>query len=256
MVAVIWRLPRRSCAAALAGAVLLAASPQTAAAGASSNAPQVDSLWNQPQGTRVDSAFYVIQAWWDGLTRVNQRDPQQRGLQELAQANEDLLNTYTLLQEQRDNPGPQPVPVVDDFLSGTYAVISGVHIKAPVGSVFGWLNQAALHLEGRGSTDTIVQNLLRDYATQDALATRDLATAADGAAVLAANGARQRALFAKIAAIGAPSSALGPMLAAAQSPAGLGAPAGNAAATGRRGPDPGKSGDPHGKSTEKKPSKP
>ena len=45
-----------------------------------------NSLWNQPEGVSVDSAFYVVQTWWDGLTRATQSDPARRGLDELAQA--------------------------------------------------------------------------------------------------------------------------------------------------------------------------
>ncbi|MDQ6885257.1 MAG: hypothetical protein M3077_13655 [Candidatus Dormibacteraeota bacterium] len=201
-------MPRRSGAALCVGMALLLTS-QTVIADSSSVAAtaSVDALWNQPQGTRVDSAFYVIQSWWDGLSRTGERNPHKRGLQELAQANEDLLNAYTLLQEQRDNPGPHPVAVIDPFLSSTYAFVTGVHVKAPIGSVFGWLNNAALHVEGRGSIDTIIKNLLRDYQTQDALARRDLASddAAENA-IVSANRLRQTAMIGRIAEVG-PASA-------------------------------------------------
>src|SRR2546421_3703470 len=124
-------------------------------AGAAGGA-EVDALWNQPQGVNVDSAFYVIQNWWDGLARAAQNDPTQRGLDELAQANADLLNAYTLLQQQRIGAGPQPVAVIDPLLSSLYNFVSGAHAKAPVASIFNWANQGLLKLEGRGSTDVIV----------------------------------------------------------------------------------------------------
>ncbi len=212
MVVVTRRLPRRPWALAFAGALFLLTAQ---GALADSTAPsQVDALWNQPQGTRVDSAFYVVQSWWDGLVRVAERDPRKRGLQELSQANEDLLNAYTLLEEARNDPGPHPVPVVDPFLSGTYGFITGVHVEAPIGSVVGWLNQAALHVEGRGSTETIITNLIRDYGVQNSRAQRDLASASDAplAGIVTANTQRQTAMIARIVDVVPPSSSLVAML--------------------------------------------
>jgi len=85
--------------------------------------------------------------------RAGQHDRTQRGLQELAQANTDLLNAYALLQEERNDPGPHPVAGVDPLLSGAYGFITGVHVKAPVGSVLSWMNQSVVQLEGRSTTD-------------------------------------------------------------------------------------------------------
>ena len=120
MVAVTRILPRRAGLALVGAAALMLAGMPTgvAADSTSSTSAQVDSLWNQPQGARVDSAFYIVQSWWDGLTRGTQRDPRQRGLQELAQANEDLLNAYTLLQEQQADPGPHRAGIVEHIDTG------------------------------------------------------------------------------------------------------------------------------------------
>src|ERR1700693_3487233 len=122
-------MQRRLVAASVVAALSLL--PLTAQA---AGAADVDALWNQPQGVSVDSAFYTVQEWWDGVTRGTQSDPTQRGLAELAQANADLLNAYTLLQQKRSGGGPQPVPVIDPFLAGTYNFITGSHAKAPIGS--------------------------------------------------------------------------------------------------------------------------
>src|SRR5256886_1527946 len=115
---------RRLVAACVVAALSLA--PLTAQA---AGAADVDALWNQPQGVGVDSAFYVVQAWWDGVTRATS-DPTQRGLAELAQANADLLNSYTVLQQKRSGAGPQPVAGIDPFLSGIYNFITGSNAKA------------------------------------------------------------------------------------------------------------------------------
>src|SRR3981081_3068564 len=133
-------------------------------------AADVDALWNQPQGVSVDSAFYAVQEWWDGLARSTQSDPTQRGLAELAQANANLLNAYSLLQQRRSGAGPQPVAVIDPFLSGIYNCVTGGAAAAPVGWVCNWANQSLLSLEGRGSTTEIVQSLLKDYRAQLAAA--------------------------------------------------------------------------------------
>ena len=232
MVAVTRILPRRAGLALVgAAALMMAAMPGVAADSTPSTSAQVDSLWNQPQGARVDSAVYIVQSWWDGLTRGTQRDPRQRGLQELAQANEDLLNAYTLLQEQRDDPGPHPVAVIDPMLSGAYGFISGVHVKAPIGSVLGWINQGLVHLEGRGSTDDILKSLLRDYQKQQVAAGRDLAPGPDSA-VLTANGSRQSAMLLKIADVASSNADDGALVADVTAPPAPG-PAGSAGSEGR-----------------------
>lgn len=188
-------MQRRLVAASVVAALLLV--PLTAQA---AGAADVDALWNQPQGVSVDSAFYTVQEWWDGVTRGTQSDTTQRGLAELAQANADLLNAYTLLQQKRSGGGPQPVPVIDPFLAGTYNFITGSHAKAPIGSVLSWANQSLLNLEGRGSTTDIVQSLLKDYRLQQAAAERDLQLGgrSDLVALWAANADREGAFLVKI----------------------------------------------------------
>lgn len=161
------------------------------------SATDVDALWNQPQGVGVDSAFYVVQVWFDGLTRMTS-DPTQRGLAELAQANADLLNTYTLLQQQRSGAGPQPVAIIDPFLSSIYNFITGSNAKAPVGSLLNWANESLLNLEGRGSTSDVMKSLLNDYRAQQAAAERDLAGQSDLGALWAGNAARDSAFLVKI----------------------------------------------------------
>jgi hypothetical protein len=191
-------------------AFMLSAVPLSAAADSAASGPDVDALWNQPQGVRVDSAFYVIQQWWDGLSRVAQNDPTQRGLDELAQANADLLNAYTLLQEKRTDPGPHPVAVIDPLLSGIYNFVTGSRTKAPVGSALDWANRSLLKLEGRGGTDTIIRELLTDYQIRQAAAARDLSLkpAADTPALMSANAARETALLAKIKGMAMPGDGL------------------------------------------------
>jgi hypothetical protein len=186
---------RRVLAASTAAALSLLPLTALAAGGA-----EVDALWNQPQGVNVDSAFYVVQTWWDGLTRAGQSDPTQRGLDELAQANADLLNAYTLLQQQRSGAGPQPVPVIDPLLTSVYNFVTGANAKAPVGSLFDWTNQSLLKLEGRGSTDEIVASLLKDYQSKQTAAERDLHLTAGGdvATMWSANANRESAFLLKI----------------------------------------------------------
>jgi hypothetical protein len=201
---------RRLVAASVVAALWLV--PLTAQAASTAD---VDTLWNQPQGVSVDSAFYVVQAWWDGLARATS-DPTQRGLAELAQANADLLNAYTLLQQKRS--GPQPVAVVDPFLSGIYNFITGSNTKAPLGSLLSWANQSLLSLEGRGSTTDIVQSLLADYRSQQAAAERDLAGRSDLVALWAANADRDSAFLGKIKGVAIVSDGLaGSVTAAGQS---------------------------------------
>jgi len=201
-------MQRRLVAACVVAALSLA--PLTARA---AGAADVDALWNQPQGVGVDSAFYVVQAWWDGVTRATS-DPTQRGLAELAQANADLLNAYTVLQQKRIGAGPQPVAVIDPFLAGLYNFITGSNAKAPVGSLLNWANQSLLNLEGRGSTTEIVQSLLNDYRSQQAAAERDLHLAghSDLVALWAANADRESAFLVKIKSVATASDGLAGLL--------------------------------------------
>jgi len=208
-------MQRRLVAACVVAALSLV--PLTARA---AGAADVDALWNQPQGVSVDSAFNVVQEWWDGVARSTQSDPTQRGLAELAQANADLLNAYTLLQQKRNGAGPQPVAVIDPFLSGIYNFITGSNTKAPIGSVLSWTNQALLGLEGRGSTTDIVQSLLKDYRSQQDAAERDLHLAgrSDLVALWAANADRESAFLVKIKGVAIASDGLaGPLKDAGQS---------------------------------------
>ena len=185
-------MQRRLVAACVVAALSLV--PLTAQA---ANATDVDALWNQSQGVSVDSAFYVVQEWFDGLTRTTS-DSTQRGLSELAQANADLLNTYTLLQQQRSGAGAQPVAIIDPFLSSIYNFITGSNAKAPVGSLLNWGNQSLLSLEGRGSTTDVMKSLLKDYRSQQAAAERDLAGQSDLGPLWAANADRDSAFLVKI----------------------------------------------------------
>jgi hypothetical protein len=202
-------IQRRLVAACVVAALSLF--PLTAHA---AGAVDVDALWNQPQGVSADSAFYTVQEWWDGLARSMQRDPTQRGMAELAQANADLLNAYSLLQQQRSSAGPQPVAVIDPFLSGIYNVITGSNTKAPIGSLLNWANGSLLNLEGRGSTTDIVQALLTDYRAQQTVAERDLHLAArrDVAALWATNADRESAFLLKIKGVAIPSDGLAALL--------------------------------------------
>jgi hypothetical protein len=204
-------IQRRLLAAGIACALALA--PLTVSADGSS---EVDALWNQHDGVSVDSAYYVVQAWWDGLTRTSQSDPTRRGLDELAQANSDLLNAYTLLQKQRTNPGPQPVAVIDPLLSSLYNVVTGSNVKAPLGSMFNWVNEGLLSLEGRGSRNDIVRGLLQDYRAKQAAAMSHLpAGQADIDSLLAANSQRESAFLVKIKAVATPTDGLAALLDAA-----------------------------------------
>jgi hypothetical protein len=187
-------------------AVAFAATPVLPAAAAGAD---VDALWNQPEGLSVDSAFYVVQSWWDGLTRATQSDPARRGLDELAQANADLLNAYTLLQRQRTDPGAQPVAVLDPLLAGIYNVVTGSQAKAPIGSLLGWLNQSVVRLEGRGSTNDIVRALLQDYQARQSSAQRDLKQSnIDVDGLWTANAQRASAFLVKLKAEATPGDGL------------------------------------------------
>ena len=201
---------RRLVAAAIASAMALI--PLSAAA--SNNTADADALWNQPESVSADSAFYVIQSWWDGIGRATQSDPTQRGLDELAQANADLLSAHSVLLRQRTDPGPHPVAVIDPLLAGIYNLITGSNAKAPVGSVFNWTNQSLLNLEGRGSTDEIVRVLLKDYQAKQAAAERDLHSTAsfDADALLIANAQRETAFMLKIKAVSSPGDGLAGLL--------------------------------------------
>jgi hypothetical protein len=204
-------IQRRLLAAGIAGALALAPLSVAAAGGA-----EVDALWNQHDGVSVDSAYYVVQTWWDGLTRATQSDPTQRGLDELAQANTNLLNAYTLLERQRTGPGPQPVAIIDPLLSSVYNVVTGSNVKAPIGSMFDWANQSLLKLEGRGSTNEILRSLLQDYRAKQAAAMRDLPSGhADTDALLVANAQRETAFLVKLKTIATPADGLAGLLDAA-----------------------------------------
>jgi hypothetical protein len=201
-------IQRRLVAAGIACAIAVVPLTVTAAGSA-----DVDALWNQPNGVSVDSAFYVVQTWWDGMTRAAQSDRTQRGLDELAQANTDLLDAYSLLQQQRTDPGPHPVALIDPLLSGVYNAVTGSNVKAPVGSIFNWANQSLLQLEGRGSTDDIVRSLLTDYRAKQASATKDLQPGtADTDALLGANAQRESAFLMKIRTVAVPSDGLASLL--------------------------------------------
>jgi len=201
---------RRLVAAAIASAMALV--PLTAAA--SNITADADALWNQPESVSADSAFYVVQSWLDGIARGTQSDPTQRGLDELAQANADLLNAHSLLLRQRTDPGPHPVAVVDPLLTGIYNLVTGSNAKAPVGSVFNWINQSLLKLEGRGSTDEIVRALLKDYQAKQVAAERNLrsTTSFDADALLTANAQRETAFLLKIKAVSNPGDGLASLL--------------------------------------------
>jgi hypothetical protein len=163
----------------------------------------VDVLWNQPDGISVDSGWYVVQGWLSGLNSTVADDPTQRGLDELAQANADLQNAYRLLNEQRTNPGPHPVALLDPLLSGVYNAVTGSNISAPIGSFFDWVNQGMLKLEGRGSTADIARYLLQDYRVQQAVGLRDVRRqdGSDLEAMISLNTQREQALLLKISAV-------------------------------------------------------
>ena len=185
--------------AAVVLGLILTALP--AAAGGASGTVSVDSLWNQPGGLSADSGWYFLQQWWDQAARTATRDQTQRGLAELAQANTDLLNAYSLLAEASTDPGPHPVPGIDPLLSGLYATVTGVHIKAPVGGFFAGLNQAMLDVEGRSSTADIIESLLQDFDRLQQAADRDLAQSQGVKSLWAANSLRQAGVIANLQAL-------------------------------------------------------
>ena len=185
--------------AAVVLGLILTALP--AAAGEASETVSVDSLWNQPGGLSADSGWYFLQQWWDQAARTATRDQTQRGLAELAQANTDLLNAYSLLAEASTDPGPHPVPGIDPLLSGLYATVTGVHVKAPVGGFFAGLNQAMLDVEGRSSTADIIESLLQDFDRLQQAADRDLAQSQGVKSLWAANSLRQAGVIANLQAL-------------------------------------------------------
>jgi len=201
---------RRLVAAAIASAMAL--TPLTAAA--SDDTADADALWNKTESVSADSAFYVVQSWWDGMARATQSDSTQRGLDELAQANADLLSAHSLLLRQRTDPGPHPVAIIDPLLTSIYNLITGSNAKAPVGSVFNWINQSLLKLEGRGSTEEIVRALLKDYQAKQDAAERDLraTTSFDADALLTTNAQRETAFLLKIKAVCNPGNGLASLL--------------------------------------------
>jgi hypothetical protein len=192
-------------------AAIMAVIPLTAGA---SGMPSVDSLWNAPQGTPMDSALYVIQSWWDGYNRQVSNDPTQRGLDELSQANADLLNAYTLLQHEHSS-APQPVAILDPLLSSVYDAVTGSNAKAPLGSLFSAINHGLLSLEGRDSTGELVRALLQDYRAKQAVAVRDLHARAgsryDG--LLAGNAHREADFLTQVTQVSAPDDGVASLLA-------------------------------------------
>ncbi len=179
---------------------LIAAGPMTAAASAPTDSSAADALWDQPQGIAADSALYFVQSWWDRTTIAAQHDPLRRGMAELQLANGDLLNAYSLLVKERTAAGPEAVPVIDPILSRIYAAITGIRARAPLGTLLGTLNQFLLGLEGRSSTQLIVDVLLRDFGAQNQAADRDLAGLSrdDLKTLWAANSERQGMFLSKI----------------------------------------------------------
>lgn len=201
------RLPASIISALL---VALSAAPLSAAA---AGAPSVDSLWNRPQGLQMDSAFYAIQSWWDRYNRQVSDDPSQRGIDELSQANSDLLNAYVLLQHEHQSA--QPVAIIDPLLAGIYDAITGSTVKAPLGALFGGINQGLLNMEGRASSSETVKALLQDYRAKQAVAVRDLHARAGSAydSLLASNGQREADFLAQVQEVSAPADEVQSLLA-------------------------------------------
>lgn len=171
---------------------------------ADANTVTVDGLWNQTDAIRADSGLYFLQIWWDQAGLWLNRDPGQRGLAELGQANAALLDAYSLLNEARTDPGPHDVPLVDPLLSRGLGAITGKEVRAPIGSLFASLNQAMLTVEGRGSGQDVVDSLLRHAAQRQREAQRDLAQRAELDAVWTANSAREQTILGKLLALAGP----------------------------------------------------
>jgi hypothetical protein len=166
----------------------------------------VDGLWNQPKAIRADSGWYFLQTWWDQVGLALNRDPVHRGLAELAQANAELLDAYSILNEARTDPGPHPVAVLDPLLSRALGAITGKEVNAPLGSLFASLNQAMLHVQGRGSSQDIVDGVLRHAAQRQREAQGDLAQSPELDAVWTANSTRQQAMLGKLLALAGPAA--------------------------------------------------
>jgi hypothetical protein len=179
-----------------------------------SSAPDVNALWNEPDGVRVDSGLYVVQVWLNSFNQQIATDPTQRGLDELSQANQDLLNAHTLLQEQHDSPGPQPVALIDPLISSIYNALTGSNVNAPLGSLFDSMNKSLLKFEGRGGTNDIVRGLLQDYPIKQAVALRDLnqKPRADLDELLTANAQRESEWLGRIKAVATPGEGLTDLL--------------------------------------------
>jgi hypothetical protein len=223
-------------------ALLLSAVPLAASA---ADQPSADSLWAQHDSIAIDSPLYPLQLWFDGLTRTVSNDPSQRGFEELNQANIDLLNAYTLLQEEHGN-GVTPVPVVDSLLAGGYDAITGSNARAPLGSLGNWITQSLLGMEGRGSVSGQVQALLQEYRAKQAVAVRDLHLGGNAAAnaLLQENAQREADFLARVNAIAAADDGITALLTAAQAQTSLLAMSGELAGL----PHPNPNGNPKGKS--------
>ncbi len=190
---------------------MLAIAPMTAHA---AGTPTLDSLWNQPQGVSMDSAFYVFQAWWDGYRNTVSNDPTQRGFDELTRANADLLNAYTLLQHAHAG-GAQPVAIVDPLLASAYDAVTGSNLKAPVGEVFASINRGLLSAEGRQSSSDQVSALLQDYRALQAAGIRDLQSSGTTAYVglIASNAQREADFLTQVQGVSTPDDGLTSLLA-------------------------------------------
>jgi hypothetical protein len=150
----------------------------------------------------------------NSFTQQIATDPTQRGLDELSQANQDLLNAHTLLQEQHDSPGPQPVALIDPLISSIYNALTGSNVTAPLGSLFDSMNKSLLKFEGRGGTNDIVRGLLQDYPIKQAVALRDLnqKPRADMDELLTANAQRESEWLGRIKAVATPGEGLTDLL--------------------------------------------
>lgn len=189
--------------------------PVTALASFDPSSVSTDSLWAASQATSVDSPFYPIDSWWTSFSVSRQSDSRQRGLLELQEANTDLLNAYTLLAEGGIDEQARPVPVLDPLASGLYGLLTGIHPKAPLGSICKWIGDQFLNLEGRGSTQAILQGLLADFNKHESAAERDLGvTGLAQATVVLQNRERQLALLSKIQALDSDDADLSRLLAA------------------------------------------
>jgi hypothetical protein len=175
--------------------------------------PTLDSLWSQPQGLSMDSALYAVQAWWDGSNNELSNNPTQRGFDELNRANADLLNAYTLLEHA--HAGAQPVAILDPLVSSVYNTVTGSNVKAPLGALFGSVNQSLLSLEGRGSNSDQVAALLQEYRAMQAAALRDLhgngTTSYD--ALIASNAQREADFLTQVQRVSTPEDGLASLLA-------------------------------------------